>query len=278
MVGTITMVVELKLFNTGYCTHTEKMAIKGGKNVTCQFYATFALIKHPQIGNILFDTGYSDRFYSAVQKFPYSIYGKVTPVFHNSQESALSQLKKINSDDISKIVISHFHADHISGLKDFPDSKFLCLKSAFDDIKNKSAFNAVKRGFLPDLLPEDFEARVEFIDNYNSISLDKEFLPFETGFDIAGDGTILAVPLYGHAAGQTGLIVKTENQTYFLVGDACWFSKSYRENLPPHPFAGIIFSDKRDYLENLNKLHCLHLNNPEIKILPAHCPETLRYL
>ena len=45
-----------------------------------RFEATWAIIKHPSKGTVLFDTGYTQRFYTATKYFPNSIYATITKV------------------------------------------------------------------------------------------------------------------------------------------------------------------------------------------------------
>ena len=212
--------------------------------------------------------------------FPYNIYAKITPVFHKQENNAVNQLKKmgIQSQDIKNIIISHFHADHIGGLKDFPEAKLLCAEVAYISIKGKKGFAALAQGFLPDLLPSDFKKRASFIDTHPVINLDAAYAPFDKGYDIFGDGSVVAIRLEGHACGQMGVLLETTEGSYFLVGDACWLNRSYKENLPPSPLASFIFSDQKKYSANLRKLHELHKRNPSLKIIPTHCSETLKLI
>ena len=260
--------VEYKIFKTGYCLQNEIFAIIKGKNKKTKFYAMSVLIKHPKSGYILFDTGYSKEFYNAIKKFPYSIYGKITPVVTDEKDSIKSQLEKIGTkpDEIKYIIISHFHADHISGLKDFKNARFLCIENAYKKIKNKNGFNALKEGFLPDLLPDNFDKRVEFIQNKKNI---EKYKPFNEVYDIFNDGSVFGVDLSGHAKGQIGIII---DDTFF-VSDACWYSKSYRENTPPPLWVRLILGKNIEYLETLEKLHLFYKNNPDFKIIPSHCNE-----
>ena len=260
--------VEYKIFKTGYCFQNELFTILKGKNIKTKFYAMSVLLKHPKFGYILFDTGYSKEFYSATRKFPYSVYGKITPAVISETDSIKSQLEKagISSDEIKYIIISHFHADHISGLNDFKNAKFLCLESAYENIKNKKGFNALKEGFLPSLLPDDFKKRVEFIQNKKNI---EKYKPFNEVYDIFNDGSILGVDLSGHAKGQTGIII---DDTFF-VSDACWYSRAYRENTPPPLWVRLLLGKNKEYLETLEKLHLFCKNNPDFKIIPSHCNE-----
>ncbi|MGQ0421948.1 MBL fold metallo-hydrolase, partial [Bacillus sp. HC-Mk] len=67
----------LKLYDTGYCTHPEKIAYSKGSWKQICFPATVGLLQHPSLGYILFDTGYAGPFKEATKKFPYSVNGRI---------------------------------------------------------------------------------------------------------------------------------------------------------------------------------------------------------
>lgn len=280
------MSIKLDLFQAGYCTHKAHVVLQDEKRKEMKFPAIFALINHPKHGYILFDTGYAERFYEATKPFPYSIYAKVTPVYFNTGESAIDQLKDrgIEAKDISFVFISHFHADHISGLKDFTDSQFICSKTAYDSIKNKKGMCALKAGFIPHLLPADFMDRIIFIEDCKMFEPKLDCIPYEQQefiktyekvFDVFGDETLLSVDLSGHAVGQFGLFFKVDQQYIFLVADAVWRSRSYREKIYPKSIAKLIMSDSVQYRKNLDKLHDFHQSAPHILIVPSHCEEVV---
>lgn len=264
--------VEITILKAGYCTHPEVMVLPGGSWKSMVFPASYALIRHP-VGWILFDTGYSERFYQETQTLPNKLYALLTPVYLQSQDSALAQLEQlgIKPQDIKYIIISHFHADHIGGLKDFPQAKFLCSQLGYNTIKNKRGFFALKAGFLPGLMPDNFENQVVFIESNQIINLPENFKPFERGFDLFNDGSLVAVELPGHAVGQMGLyLTDNSGKQYFLIADACWLNRSYQELIYPQRIADILFADKTAYRETLKKIHQLYRNNPDVKIIPSH--------
>ncbi len=275
------MTVKVTFLQAGYCTHPEAIVIRDGSWKISQFPALFALIVHPTKGVILFDTGYSHRFFQETRSFPFRLYAMTTPVYFQPEDSALSQLQQqgFEQKDINYIIISHFHADHIGGLQDFPQSSFFCFNSGYEAIKNRQGIKALKAGFLSGLLPSDFEERVIFVETQNKVSLPPEYFPFQEGFDLLGDGSLLAVELSGHAIGQLGLFfVDINHQSYFLIADSCWLSRAYQEFIEPHPIANLIFSSRQEYLKTLSKINQLHKLNPDIKIIPSHCPIMAREL
>lgn len=270
------MPIKIDFLQAGYCTHPEAIVMRGGTWKSSIFPSLFALISHPSVGYILFDTGYSSLFFQETRHFPFRLYALTTPVYFQPEDSAVNQLQKqgIEPEAVQYIIISHFHADHIGGLRDFPNAQFVCFKSAYEAVRYRRGIAAVRAGFLAGLLPPDFEERAKFVEEEQLVSLPECYTPFEKGFDLFGDGNLLAVELPGHATGQLGLfLTDTDHQSYFLIADACWLSRAYQELVQPHPIANLIFANSQEYVDTLQKIHHLHKLNPAIKIIPTHCPD-----
>src|SRR5512133_1684393 len=114
--------VKISIFAAGFCTCPEHMAIQGGRWAHIRFPAMFALFEHPRFGAMLFDTGYSYRFFDETRRFPNRLYRLMPPVTLHEEQLAVNQLAALNlrPGDITRVFISHFHADHIAALGDFP--------------------------------------------------------------------------------------------------------------------------------------------------------------
>jgi len=272
------MIEKIKLYSTGYCIQNVKNILKGETSRAIKFFSLFALIHHKYLGYILFDTGYSQRFFSQTSKFPFNIYAKITPVYSNKEEEAITQLENdnIEAKEVKYIILSHFHADHIGGIKDFSDAKVICFKNAYKDVKDKKGLSALQKGFLPGLIPENFQNRLIYADDKKTIELNKAFFPLTHGYDLFNDRSLIAINLEGHTRGHLGLIIP--DKKYFLIGDACWLTESFKKNIPPNIITNLIFYNRKKYIYNLDRIHKLYKNNPEITIIPTHCPKIKNFL
>ena len=246
--------------------------LKGGTGKELQIPALFAVIHHPEAGYLLFDTGYHTRFLKVISKFPYSLIRLATPVSITSEENADNQLEAmgISPDEISTIILSHCHADHTSGLKDFPDTRIVLSKTEW-----KAADVSPLRAFIHANLKPLYASMEK--ENIKIIDFEKEGTPygiFPQTVDLLGDGTLIAVNLPGHSPGNMGLLVNSPDSRFFLIGDAAWLRRNYLEMKPAHRLMNFIVTDKSQMMENLGRLHEVANKNPEIIIVPSHCPET----
>lgn len=273
--------VSFEMLQVGFCRHPECVALRGGALRPVVFPAMCALIRHPGFGNWLFDTGYGEHFHAATEPFPERFYRWATPIVLPDSERLVAQLatRGLRPQDIDGVVISHFHADHIGALRDFPRARLVASHAGFAHVDGMSRFRALTQGFLPALLPPDFKERSRFVEGLPRVELPPELRPFGHGFDILGDASLLAVPLHGHAHEQFGLLLRrADGRTVFLSADACWSLRALRESRPPTWIAQRIFADKAGYRRTFEKLQALSNEHPEVLLIPSHCQESARVL
>ena len=258
------------VLSDGWTEAHEGAAIQGGswfKKV--RFHATAVLLEHEVHGPVLFDTGYSQRFFTETQSWPYRLYRLLTPVTLTEPDGIAGVLRQRGLDPgaIKHVIVSHWHADHIGGLRDFPQSTLHSSKAAWDSIQGATGFSALTRAFLPGLVPEDAAQRLRWIGEQEG-----------EGSDVFGDGSLRVLDFPGHAIGQIGVrFTDTSGRPVLLAADACWLSKAYRQNRMPHTITRIIHDWPR-YKASLARLHELHLSEPDLLIVPCHCPETAALL
>ena len=263
--------LDCHILDTGYCLASEHHLMRGGRHREVHCHSIVALLRHPQHGWFLWDAGYAPRILRATDRFPFRLYRWVTPMRLRPELAAVAQLARfgLQPRDIRKVVLSHFHADHIAGLRDFPLAEIVTTRSAFEDVAGRTGFRALLRAFVPALLPDDFERRTRFLDTFSG----PPFGGFGRTHDLFGEGSALLVSLPGHARGQMGMLVQTVRGPLFFVADSCWLSEAVRRNAPPHPITHLFIDSTRDMQATLGHLHQLAREQPGLAMVPSHCPE-----
>jgi glyoxylase-like metal-dependent hydrolase (beta-lactamase superfamily II) len=263
------------LLRVGACRHPEMMARKGGHICPVDFPALVGLILHDDFGPILFDTGYHRRFFTATEAFPERLYRMMTPVQYSDTDSLELQLERFGlvPSDIAGVFISHFHGDHVAGLKLFPKARIFCARDGLDRTRQGGRFTRVRQGLLSALVPDDIDARATFVEDMAQSFVDLG--PFTSGIDLIGDGSLFAIQLAGHCPGHWGLLVRPQTGPYaFFIGDAAWSLSAIRDNVPPPALTTALLGNTAIYRATLLTLNQLSKTRPQVEIIPSHCEIT----
>ena len=262
--------VRLRLLFTGFTRGYEHHVLQGARREMVPFHSLVAVVEHPRFGVTLFDSGYSRHFHEHTRRFPFSLYARVTRVTCAPDDEVRLQLQRLGVSRVDRVVISHFHGDHIAGLRDFDDADLIVHHAAWSDARRRRGINAVRKGHVPGLLPDDFAERVHALPAF----ADPGFGPFARCHDLFGDRSVLLVELPGHAAGQVGMLVQLDDGSRkLLVADAVWYSRAIREQRMPGTITRPLFSSTKDYRRTLQTLHAFSTQFPHIELVPTHCPE-----
>jgi len=265
-----TPLAQCHILDTGYCLAHESTMIQGGQRKKVACHALVALLQHPTHGWILWDTGYAPHMLTATARFPHRFYRWATPLRLDPTLAVSSQLPRfgLQPTDIGTIIISHFHADHIAGSRDFPTARFIVSTAAYTHIKDCRGIAALRRGHIPSLLPPDFAERCTLLAPFSGPAL-----PFlGPSHDLFGDGTMCLVALPGHARGQIGLFARSNHGDYFFVADGAWLTQSIHENRPPSRVTDFIVDDPAAVRRTVANLHHFAQAQPQWRLVPTHCP------
>ena len=264
------------ILDTGHCLASEHHLITGGERRQLACHALVALLRHPQQGWFLWDAGYAPALLTATRRFPFVLYRLATPLRLQPELAVAAQLPRfgLTPADIGTVVVSHFHADHVAGLRDFSTARFVALAEAYQAVASLTGLAALRRAFIPALLPNDFTRRLHLLPAFNGPPLAN----LGPTYDLFADGSALLVRLPGHARGQIGLLAHTTRGSLFFVADSCWLTRSIAEQRPPSSFVDFIADDPRRMRQTIDDLHAFSAANPQIQIVPSHCPETLARL
>lgn len=271
--------IQVEWLRVGSCRHLACMAARGEALRPVDFPSYCALLRHPSHGWMLYDTGYAEHFFNATAPLPERLYRSLLPVRLPEQECLLTQLaaRGIGCEDIGAVIVSHFHGDHVAGLRDFPNARYIALRAESEHLLGLRGqrWRATLQGRLPAMLPADFSQRLEHADDCAAVALPGWMKPFEQGLDLLGDASLLGVPLPGHSHGQLGLcIADAGGRPLLLVADACYSLPACRDGrLPPAAALWLSSSGARAYRQTFAGLGELARREASLLILPSHCSQ-----
>jgi glyoxylase-like metal-dependent hydrolase (beta-lactamase superfamily II) len=240
----------------------EWIAVRGAFSFALRQIAHSAvLIRHPK-ATFLYDTGIASTInrYFTNQSFRFKqTLGKFT--MEQPLASHLQQLS-LQPSDLDFVLISHLHWDHVSGVPDLPHVPLRI---------NRVEYKAAQYGLL-DL----HHGLVRNLLGSNPIELFDCNGPahgqFHSSYDLFGDGSLVLIPLPGHTAGNTGMLISRSNgRPLFLVGDAVWVAENFQRPATMHPFIwNSVTSDDATACQTLIDLHSFAHRHPDIPLVAMH--------
>lgn len=188
------------------------------------------LIRHPTLGNLLYDTGNSP-FYST--EYPKSTLETYPIPEFISIEDALKQ-KGMTPADIDTVILSHLHFDHAGGLRYFKGTKAI-RNVIVSEAELKNAYYQVMTGHPGAYVKSLFDLK------------DIRFTTINEATSLAED--IKLFIQQSHTPGLIGMILKTETKgTLLVTGDTIYTKENYEKQLPP---GGSINKTTKEFYENL---------------------------
>jgi len=258
----------------GSCRHPQAMTISGGSLRSVDFPAMVGVIDHGERGTILFDTGYDPAFLAETQSFPERLYRWATPVAIGPELEWQAWLAThgIAASEIAGVIVSHFHGDHVAGLRHLPGLPLYCARAGLERLRRPGRFRGVRQGLLSGLVPQACDAQAHFFEDAPEVALPTALAPFTTGRDILGDGRLLAVELPGHCPGHWGLAFRTlDDRHVLLAADAVWLGEAIARRRAPPRLTTALLGDTQAYRATLARLCDAQASNRELAILPSHC-------
>nr|WP_268821601.1 MBL fold metallo-hydrolase [Octadecabacter dasysiphoniae] len=210
--------------NSAWVPALEKFIIARGRLKSVRLKVRYGVILHPEHGPVLIDTGYtSHALIGSRRSAALRLYSRILgPVLNPvGQPTAVLAALGCKPEDVKTIIVTHFHADHVSGLRDFPNARFVVDGDAWAHVSSASAVANLRHGVFDELLPDDFKDRMVPLGSCPDTAM---------GRDVFGDGSLITVALPGHAVGHFGVWINTAPRPVFYAVDAQWLRKAAVEH------------------------------------------------
>lgn len=215
------------------------------------------LVEHPTKGRILLDTGLKAGDCAYGNRPVYWV-----PCRNERGSDAVSELTSLNlkPSDLSFIVVSHFHGDHVSGLANLirgGATRIATTAVEIDDVK--SDMRALS-GYEHSMLRENFTA-------LTADHLMTAMPIVGRAADIFGDGSVWLIPTPGHTRGQLSALINAKSGALLLTFDASHLKAGFDLNIIPGAYV-----DRPAAERSLANLRALSANYPQIKVIHGHEP------
>lgn len=168
---------------------------------------SFAIV-HPE-GTVLVDTGpaadVNAEDYYGCDPFNAVFYKRNLRITVARDETLAARLAAagVEPANVTKLVVTHFHADHIGNVDLVPRAAFYTGEGNWP--KHVGSFTCrIKSGRVPDS-PTYSKSGIE---------------GFEQSMALTRDGKVHIVPLPGHTPGHVGVAVTDGGRTWIMAGDA----------------------------------------------------------
>lgn len=217
---------------------------------------TAVLIQH-HAATLLFDTGLGSQADAQFkQDMPW--WGK--PLFHYEGLKPVRDQLQGSGIRIDRILLSHAHWDHASGLSDFPE---VPVWAPYEEI------NYAHIAQPPAVFPSQFRHPVKWVPYAFEPT---PFMGFNESLDLFGDGSLVLVPMHGHTPGSVGLFLTLDDgRRFFFSGDTTWQLSGFTG--PHEKFwvsRKLVDNDRERTLAEVARVHLLMRSHPELTVVPAH--------
>lgn len=219
------------------------------------------LVKHPDAGYLLFDTGFSET--NVRTRTPFQL-----EHFHLEAETICYVDQRLEElgltvNDISGIILSHLHWDHADGLELFCGTT--AIKNVYVQKTELKEALLYTHGAGPKN-PGDpiYSKRILDMDEieYQFIDEDTEIFP-----------GIKLLTVGGHTEGGLVMVLELESGTYIFTGDAICTAKNFG---PPPAYPGIV-KDTVGFLKCVEKVRKVQ-KKTNAKMIYSHDPDEFEKL
>ena len=255
------------VYRAGSGPLTRLFALRPGGEVLrapCLAYA----LRHPSAGTILIDTG---MHRDAREHFRRDFGTAMSVLFRGlrpADEPFDEQLRALGIEpgDVGRVIMTHLHVDHTSGMRLLPGAEFTCTREEWAATRGRLASG---KGYVGHHLPP--ESRMRLVD------FDRDGEPYGTfsrTIDLLGDGSIRLVSTPGHTVGHLSILLQvTPGRQILIVGDAAYTLRNIREEILP-----MLTADDEASRRSLREINAFAESEPQATLVPSHDPNAWQEL
>jgi N-acyl homoserine lactone hydrolase len=216
------------------------------------------VIRHPQRGNYLVDTGVSRKLLDdpGAEGLNWMIQ-KAMHIDRLKIRKSTGEIVDGLNGKLSGVLFTHLHLDHIAGMPDIASDVPLYVGAS--EASDTSVKNMFVQG-ATDRLFKDKQPLQEW-----HFQADPQHR-FEGVIDVFGDGSVFAISVPGHTPGSVAFLVRTVHGPVLLAGDTCITRWGWAHTVEPGDFT----EDHQRNLANLQRLKDLIARHPGIEVHPGH--------
>jgi glyoxylase-like metal-dependent hydrolase (beta-lactamase superfamily II) len=218
------------------------------------------LVEHPGAGLVLIDTG----FHAAVAVDPRQGMGRLGGLVFkdlrmDSEQAVPGQLRErgLDPDAVGTVVMTHLHADHASGIAQFPDATFVVSSAEWA----AAADGGSTDGYIKRQFDHAFDYRLL---DFESAAADS-FASFGRSLDLFGDGSVRIVFTPGHTAGHCSVVLRLAERDVLLTADAAYSQRTIADTALPYKT-----QDEHRFRRSLREIQLYVEQNPDALVIPGH--------
>ena len=218
------------------------------------------LVEHPE-GRFVVDTG--DTWRNSVPGY----LPRWNPFLTTQVEIKVAPLEEIGprlqamgidpARDLAAVILTHCHHDHTGGLDHLPHTRVIASRRNWDVSRGP-------KGMMMGCLPQRWPTWLQ----PDLVEMDGAAVgPFPASHPITRDGRVFLVPTPGHVDGHVSVVVRDDDATYFLAGDATYSERNLRAERTDG-----VTNDPATALATLRAMKAFAADEPTV-LLPAHDPD-----
>ncbi|WP_322889430.1 MULTISPECIES: MBL fold metallo-hydrolase [unclassified Yoonia] len=259
--------------NSALVKAPERLVLRGAPWRQRALWVRYGLYLSPVAGPVLIDTGYTAHALQAAgRSAALRFYGRAlgAHLLPDGQPEPFLARHGLRVDDITTVIVTHFHADHVSGLHLFPKARFIAGRAGWDALRGAGRWGNLRHAVFPELLPPDFAERLDLIE-------DKPLVQTDLGMahDLLGDGALLALALPGHAVGHLGLLFAALKKPLLYAVDTQWMLAALPAARRPGLPAMLVATDRAAHAGSCDLVAGVAASGGDVVL--CHDPAPTRY-